>query len=372
MDDTIRETRNRALKDENRQLKGQLRQLWDQARENEQKQMRMLEIEARLIGAEGLRALLDVLFHDLKAANGLDMIGLAVVDEGQELALLLEEECPQIPPTLFLLDAADAVHARLSRFYVGPYDPPLHDDWFGKVHELRGVALVPLRRGDKLLGRLHLGTRDPQRYAEGVGTYFIERLAAVTAVCIENAVNIQRLKQFGVTDTLTGIKNRRYFDQRLVEEVARAQREDSPLGCLFVDIDKFKRINDNLGHPVGDAVIAETASRIASQLRTSDVLARYGGEEFVVLLPAMDRMASWEIAERIRCALADEPVAYRVDGADGRLDVTVSLGLACVTPRAGSDPRGVGESLLRRADDALLEAKEKGRNRVVTADCVEA
>lgn len=372
MEENLKETRHRELKDENRQLKSQLRQLWDQARENEQKQMRMLEIESRLIGAEGLRALVDVLFHDLRMANGLDMIGLAVVDEEEELQALLEEEGVEIPSTLFLLDAAEAAHARLSRFYVGAYDPTLHSDWFGELHELRGVALVPLKRGDKLLGRLHLGTRDPARYAEGVGTYFIERLAAVTAVCIENAVNIQRLKQFGVTDTLTGIKNRRYFDQRLVEEVARAQREDSPLGCLFVDIDKFKRINDNLGHPVGDAVIAETARRIASQLRKSDVLARYGGEEFVVLLPAMDGGDSWEIAERIRSVLAAAPVGYLVDGTAGELAVTVSLGLACVTPRRDSDPRIVGESLLRRADDALLAAKEGGRNRVVASDCTEA
>ncbi len=369
MDESIRETRARALKDENRSLKSQLRQLWNQARENEQKQMRMLEIESRLIGAEGLKALIDVLFHDLKAANGLDMIGLAVVDEGQEIEAYLEEECPELPPTLFLMDAADAAHARLSRFYVGHFEGRLHADWFGEAAELRGVAMVPLLRGGKLLGRLHLGTRDPNRYAEGVGTYFLERLANVTAVCIENAVNIQRLKQFGVTDTLTGIKNRRYFDQRLVEEVIRAQREDRPLGCLFVDIDKFKRINDNYGHPVGDAVIAETARRIASHLRKSDVLARYGGEEFVVLLPAMDQGASYEIAERIRGSLEAEPVPYHDDG---QLAVTVSLGLACVTPAPGGDARDVGERLLKRADDALLEAKETGRNRVVTAECFRA
>ena len=369
MDESIREARALELKDQNRELKRQLRELWSQARENEHKQMRMLEIESRLIGAEGLKSLLDVLFHDLKAANGLDMIGLAVVDEGQEIEPCLEEECPELPPTLFLLDAADAVHGRLSRFYVGPYEARLHADWFGEAHELRGVAMVPLMRGGKLLGRLHLGTRDPHRYGEGVGTYLLERLASVTAVCIENAVNIQRLKQFGVTDTLTGIKNRRYFDQRLIEEVSRAQREARPLGCLFVDIDKFKRINDNYGHPVGDAVIAETACRIASHLRKSDVLARYGGEEFVVLLPAMDWAGSREIAERIRGSLANEPIPYHENGA---LEVTVSLGLACVTPRAGSDAREVGAALLKRADDALLEAKETGRNRVVTADCVDA
>lgn len=369
MQDKLQDIRSRELKDENRQLKAQLKQLWNQAHENEQKQMRMLDIESRLIGAEDLPQLLNILLADLRDANHLDAIGLAIIDEAQEIQAHIEESCPVIPSTLFLLDPADAVHARLSRFYVGRFDPQLHVDWFGSADDLKGVALVPLKRGDKLLGRLHLGTRDPERYTEGVGTYFLERLAAVTAVCIENAVNIQRLKQFGVTDTLTGIKNRRYFDQRLVEEVARAQREGRPLSCLFVDIDKFKRINDTYGHPVGDAAIAETARRIASHLRKSDVLARYGGEEFVVLLPAMDTAAAWEIAERIRRSLEGEPVRFHDDGL---LDVTVSLGLACVTPRPGTDSRSVGEALLKRADDALLEAKETGRNKVVAANCVEA
>lgn len=362
----MEQLRAQDLKDENRQLKAQLKQLFAQAHENEQKHVQMLEVENRLIAAAGLQDLLEVSLCELKDEKNLNAVGLAVIDEDTEIRRHVDEEYPEAPETLFLLSPAEASHAKLGRFYVGHYDEQLHGGWFDGDHELRSVALVPLVRGERLLGRLHLGTNDPARYTRDVGTYFLERLAAVTAICIENAVNIQRLRQYGVTDTLTGIKNRRYFDQRLTEEVQRAQRELEPLTCLFVDIDRFKRINDNLGHPAGDQVIAEVARRIASHLRQFDVLARYGGEEFVVLLPRMESAPALEIAQRIRLTIQQDPVCLK-EGGD--LEVTVSIGLACINPRAASDAARLGEHLLKRADDALLEAKESGRNRVITADC---
>lgn len=355
--------REQALKDENRQLKARLKQLWQQAHENEEKQTRMREAEQGLILAADLKAFLDALLIEFKQENRLDAVGIALIDDDHEIRRYIDEEFPEVPATLFLLDQNAAVHARLSRFYVGPYDEKLHGGWFAEQEGLSGVALLPLMRGRQQLGRLHLGTQDAARYADGVGTYFLERLAGITAICIENAVNMHRLKQFGITDTLTGIRNRRYCDQRLVEEVQRAQREIRPLSCLFIDIDFFKRINDNFGHPVGDRVIAEVARRAAGQLRQFDVLARYGGEEFVVLLPHMAQSAAVEVAERIRRVIESCAVMY----AEGEIPVTVSIGLATLSPPLGQDAPSEGQALLKAADDALLQAKADGRNQVVCA-----
>lgn len=357
------EPRTQTLKDENRELKARLKGLLEQARENEDKHSRMRASELRLISATDFKTFLDALLHEFREQSRLDVVGLALIDDDHEIRRHIDEEYPEAPPTLFLLNQDEAVHARLSRFYVGAFDERLHGGWFADQEDLQGVALIPLMRAERLLGRLHLGTCDPARYTENVGTYFLERLAAIAAICIENAVNNHRLKQFGITDTLTGVRNRRYFDQRLIEEVQRTQREHQPLSCLFLDIDRFKRINDNYGHPAGDRVIAEVARRAAGQLREFDVLARYGGEEFVVLLPQMQAAGAAEIAERIRHSIERDPVSY----AEGTLDVTLSIGLACIEPPFAGETEQLSEQLLKRADDALLEAKESGRNRVVRA-----
>lgn len=356
------------LREENRRLRAQLKELVEKARENEAKQARIRDLEQRLLCAPDLKSVFDTLLREFKAESNLDFVGLALVDDDHEVRRHLELAYGGgIPEELSFLMSYESDELRLARMYVGAFERARHVAWFEGVEGLAGVALLPLRRGDRLLGRLHLGTRDGTRYAPGVGTYFLERLAVVTAICLENAVNIQRLAQFGITDTLTGIRNRRYFDQRLIEEVQRARREQEPMACLFVDIDKFKRINDNFGHPVGDQVIREVARRISAQLRQFDVLARYGGEEFVVLLPHLEGVEALEIAERIRGLVAAEPVRFQ-DG-DG-LDVTVSVGLASVLPGAEDDVEVAAARLLKRADDALLAAKESGRNRVLTADSV--
>jgi two-component system, cell cycle response regulator len=121
-----------------------------------------------------------------------------------------------------------------------------------------------------------------------MATNFIEWLAAVASVCLENVANNERLKHIGLTDALTGVHNRRYFDQRLREEVDRALRKGQPLSCLLVDVDHFKHVNDKHGHLIGDAVLREVAEQIKDQLRLSDAMARYGGEEFAVLLVQTD------------------------------------------------------------------------------------
>ncbi len=181
----------------------------------------------------------------------------------------------------------------------------------------------------------------------------IENLAAHLTLAVENALNYTG----AVTDNLTQLRNKGYGLARLDEAVYAAQRQGGGLALAMLDIDFFKRVNDNYGHPIGDEVLKSIARRIARGVRKADVAVRYGGEEFMVILPQTKSEKVAEIGERLRAAVAARPV--RVADDQISLDVTTSVGVALFQP--GSDDAA---SLIERADKALYRAKEAGRNRV--------
>ncbi len=157
------------------------------------------------------------------------------------------------------------------------------------------------------------------------------------------------------TDPLTGVANRRQLDNELQRFVAHARRHGQPLSVVLVDLDRFKKINDTLGHDVGDRVLRATVNRMSAVVREGEVLGRWGGEEFLVLAPQTSHAAARALAERCRRAIAAS--AHE----EGEVAVTASFGVATLEP--GGDAR----TLMRRADLALYAAKTEGRDRVVSA-----
>jgi diguanylate cyclase (GGDEF)-like protein len=163
------------------------------------------------------------------------------------------------------------------------------------------------------------------------------------------------------TDPLTGLYNRRYFEERLQEEFARARRYRAPLSLAMLDVDFFKRINDTYGHPFGDEVLRAVAQVTRARLREVDLLARYGGEELIALLPETSPADALRACERVREAI--EALQLEYSGPDGAKQVvrcTASLGLASLPSPSLQTP----EDLLRAADECLYAAKGAGRNRV--------
>ncbi len=167
--------------------------------------------------------------------------------------------------------------------------------------------------------------------------------------------NYQRSLALALTDSLTGLYNRRYLMAHLDGLMVRAAEGASGPAMLMVDIDYFKRVNDNHGHASGDAVLREVASRIARHVRSFDLVARYGGEEFVVVMPETQLAVAAMVAERLRTVVAAKPIALS-DG-QGEINVTISIGIAVT--REGGD---TAAAMLQRADKALYEAKGRGRN----------
>lgn len=167
----------------------------------------------------------------------------------------------------------------------------------------------------------------------------------------------QLLEELAITDGLTALKNRRYFRDRLATECARAQREGSGPGLIAVDLDHFKRLNDRLGHAAGDQALLHAARLLTQNARSMDEVCRVGGEEFELLCPEAGLEELSAIAERIRAAFAQHPVALP----SGPEPLTASFGVAAYA--SGLTP----DQLVRAADEALYEAKRGGRNRVVCA-----
>lgn len=168
-----------------------------------------------------------------------------------------------------------------------------------------------------------------------------------------------KLAELASTDELTGLPNRRFFEEISDFEFERVRLFHEPLSLLMVDVDLFKRINDEHGHLVGDDVLRSLAASARSVLRASDLFARLGGEEFVGLLPRTDREGAIFVAEKLRTAIES---ASGVAVGENKIKITVSVGVATVS----RDDRSIVD-VVRRADDALLRAKEEGRNRVCEA-----
>ena len=197
---------------------------------------------------------------------------------------------------------------------------------------------MPCVGGDRVVGPLGADT-DITAMKETTAT--LEKLVAQRTRELERLVN---------SDPLTGLLNRRAFDERLDLEIQRAQRYQRPLSLLFIDIDHFKQVNDRHGHVVGDEVLRAVATVLKDGLRATDAACRYGGEEFAVILVETDRHEAFSIAERIRLAAENN----RIEQLDK--SATISVGVSVLSPE------DLAVDLVQRADNSMYVAKKNGRN----------
>lgn len=200
----------------------------------------------------------------------------------------------------------------------------------------------PIVRQGRTVGVLAVGWSERIESMDQRRAQAVRVLAAQAAVAIERADLLAQLNRLSLTDVLTGLPNRRAWEQELPKALARARRTETPLSAVMIDVDFFKRFNDTHGHLAGDAVLRDAATAWSRTLRTDDVLARYGGDEFAALLPDCDLDAAHTVAERLRLAT---PRGH-----------TCSIGIACW------DGHETGTELVERSDAALYKAKTSGRD----------
>jgi diguanylate cyclase (GGDEF)-like protein len=246
--------------------------------------------------------------------------------------------------------ACDLSGAHFAVLLEGQGDGPLTwtagaglDAAFDAADRPASVLVEPVHHGDKTVGVLVVGWREPVTDARRA-TGLVRLLASEAAFVVERADLLGRLTEMALTDALTGLPNRRAWDQRVEQALSDAE----PVCVAILDLDGFKAFNDGRGHQAGDQMLKEAAAAWSSQLRPTDTLARYGGDEFVVLLRGLDLGDARRVVERLRVATPRGE--------------SCSAGLAC--KEAGD----VATVLLGRADQALYEAKRAGRNRSLPAN----
>ncbi len=232
------------------------------------------------------------------------------------------------------------------------------------VTDLPVIMVTSSDDSDSIVEALELGANDyitkPLDFPVALARIRTQLLLRHVVVALE-AANRQ-LERLSFLDGLTGIANRRRFDESLAREWRRAQREQAPLSVILVDIDFFKAYNDRYGHEAGDEILKRVAAALDGAVnRPADVVARYGGEEFVAVLPGTDADGAVRLGERLRAAVAELAIAHA--GSAAGEHVTISVGVATAVPARDAAP----EALVAAADRALYQAKRDGRNRVRVA-----
>ncbi|MFW6245249.1 MAG: GGDEF domain-containing protein, partial [Fibrobacterota bacterium] len=218
-----------------------------------------------------------------------------------------------------------------------------------------GIMAVPLEAAGKLVGVLSLVEKSPLREFSQSDLELLTMFAQQAAMAIRTVQLLERARHQAETDSLTGLYNHRHFFEMSKKEVNRSIQENRSLSAIMFDIDFFKQVNDTYGHSVGDQVITSISNLCRQVFRKADIVGRYGGEEFSVILPDTDIVKAREVAERIRKGIEE----IRFTSSQGTFSVSISVGLACLNRRCCSL-----NDLICRADEALYEAKDNGRNRI--------
>lgn len=348
--------------------------LFQKAVQNEEILRRYQQFELKLLDLSSFEQLLDMLLRNSLDYFNLDCVELMLYDPQGTLDGLLSDEYLTLPGLKLsnrLSELQTLYSSRPDVRLVSVTDGPLP---VFKGQPLRSAAMLPLCRHGVLVGSLHLGSRGHQRFTGDKSTDFITHMASIIAVCLENVVNQERLHRLSMYDMLTQVKNRRAFHRALDEEVSRATRNGDPLSVLFVDLDHFKQINDNYGHPMGDQVLKVVAQLVHGLLRKTDHVCRYGGEEFALVLPNCGQQRAMEVAERIRCQVSELRIEDDAAAAASEslppavipvVSVTLSIGVCCWLP--GVELTDVPEVeiprlLIGTSDKGVYQSKAAGRN----------
>jgi len=341
----------------------------ERAKKNEEMLKRFQDLDMRLLSLNSLRELVEHIHDDAKLVFKLSSLSLVLADANGGIEQFLVEDGFKFNEfeSVILLSDVGLFKSRLGlspSVLLGEAEQMLAKEFWPTASLPKTVAIIPLLRRGVYLGCLVFGSEDSMRFQVDMATYFLDRLGKILSVCMENTLNYEQLRRSSLFDTLTGVNNRRFFEQRIDEEILRSIRTGESLTCLFVDIDFFKNVNDTFGHQAGDIALRHVATELRQQLRSNDILARYGGEEFVALLPTANESKGIEVAQRMRKAVADSTIKLP-EGVV--INVTVSIGVStCVVNKAGTHNPVDRAVLIDVADKALYRAKESGRNAVVS------
>ncbi|KGK41272.1 hypothetical protein LH51_15865 [Nitrincola sp. A-D6] len=360
------------IAEENKELRQRVSILHHKAERNEQLLRAFFAAELDLLSCVTLAELLDYLLNHFRQSFGLSAVTLMLLDPEDMVQELLDGSARfNHFPGLQLIRQQQPLRDLYpdKTLFCGEATAHILATCFRGADDVQSCALLPLIREDCLIGSLCLGSSDPGRYNHLLRYDYVSHLASVVAVCMENAISHETLQRLSSIDPLTRALNRRAFSQQLLREIKRSNRTGEPLGCILLDIDHFKPVNDTHGHLSGDKVLRDMSQLLKEKLRETDSIARYGGEEFAILLPGCSESEATQVAENLREAISQTTFSGHQNQA---LQITASLGLTICEQQhtLATDVSNLTESLIQTADQALYFSKHNGRNRVSFKPCL--
>lgn len=234
---------------------------------------------------------------------------------------------------------------------------PNYLHWKGKKVEKGSFLCIPIKYKEEILGIFAFNSPEIDGFTKR-DIKLLTALANQSAIVIDNARLYEKTKEFSIRDDLTGLYNRRWFNQRIMEEFKRAERFNNPLSVLMIDIDFFKHYNDKYGHSTGDMALKKVGEILLKNVREVDSVVRYGGEEFVIILPKTGMADAQRTAEKLRQKIEENEIPHGSTQPEGKF--TISIGFTTYPDVA----KNISD-LINQADIALYRAKNLGRNRVV-------
>ncbi len=313
------------------------------------------EIEASVLSVLNFRDLLERLLNEIREKRQIPYVWISLAENVEISDMIKKSVSPEI-----LADRVNFIEKDVFLKLTGNTATPiLVNNRLENYHVLiprhcrdaiKSLAIAPLTLDGEIIGSLNNGDESGSRYRPGMDTTLLRQLATIVSICLSNVMAHEKLNYLASRDSLTGLLNRRVLEQILKRETERALRYKTPLAVVFVDLDGFKRVNDQYGHKVGDDFLKYVANRLMMMTRGSDVVARFAGDEFIIVLPGTSYQYAREFAERLQTYFANHPLATDDDAS---IPVSLSFGLSCVEEGTSE----CAESLLQRADKMLYEAK---------------
>lgn len=353
--------------------------LLKEARINEEKLVSLQSMEARLLDADNFYDVCRVLIEDYRRQFNLLSVTLTLIDRGRQLMYYLTELESDNPDfavnklqdnLFFEYDYQTIEHLRkeMTAPILGRMKPEYQPFFGAHAQDVESMVLLPLIRKGELIGVLGFGSVDPARYTEDMGVEFLKRLSLVVAVCVQNAVQVEHLRLIGLVDDLTQMRNRSYFNKRLLQEIKRAQRKNEHIGCLMLSIDAMPALRQTHGYAGADGVVLYAADLIHQALRDTDISTRIGDDSFAVIAPDTNVEGIQVLANRL-LALFEETVC-ELNRAT-RLDISVSVGLASSdVSQIVAEAGGISANIVGRAEKAMAAAQQCAGNSVHTETAV--
>lgn len=333
--------------------------LLETLKKNEEIARKFQAIELKILSILDFTDLFEILLDEIRQKFQVPYVWLTFLDTAENSDLLkfigkskiLETNLNIVTPETFLSLIPEGTRPFLVNGDLKPFYrllPPI------QKFLVKSMAIAPISLDGRIVGSLNQADSSILRFSPGIDTSLLEQLAVKVSLCLANVTAHERLKFLAFHDPLTGILNRRVMESILKREFQRSKRYETPLSLVFLDVDDFKRINDQNGHDAGDRMLVHLAHGLKALVRNSDIVARYAGDEFVVILPETTAEKAEFMMGRMREHFLENPLNV----SNSAIRVSISFGVSSNENEAVKNP----ESLLKEADANLYKMKARRKS----------